>query len=82
MVLSRDAEPSAREHTNAVTVIGRAALVVARPATPAADRSGDPLFAARSALQRALRMRETADVQVEALRQIVDRLEAERRARI
>ena len=44
------------------------------------DRAGDALFAARSALKRAYAMRASADVQVDQLRALIDRLEAERRA--
>jgi hypothetical protein len=68
-------------HTIAVPfAVGRAPLVVTRPRVAAADISDDALFAARSALRHAYAMRTTADTQVEQLKKLVDRLEAERRA--
>jgi hypothetical protein len=63
-----------------VSLIARAPLIVSRPRAAAADDSDAALFAARSALKRAYAMRATADLQVEQLRVLVDRLEAERRA--
>jgi hypothetical protein len=63
-----------------VATVGSAPLVVTRPAAQAADRQNDAVFAARSALKRAIAIRHDADLQVEQLRAIVDRLEAERRA--
>ena len=63
-----------------VALIGRAALIVERPGLEAADPQNDPLFAARSALRRAVTMRESAKTQVQQLRSPVHRLEAERRA--
>ncbi|MDP9276107.1 MAG: hypothetical protein M3O99_11000 [Chloroflexota bacterium] len=64
------------------SVVGRAPLVVTRPHVADADSSGDALFAARSALKRAYAMRASADVQVQQLRVLVERLTAERRAGI
>ncbi|MDP9223783.1 MAG: hypothetical protein M3P18_07975 [Actinomycetota bacterium] len=78
--VARAARGSAREHTNAVAVLTRAPLIVSRPRVVAADRQHDALFQARAALRRAVTLRETADTQVRQLRELVERLEAERRA--
>jgi hypothetical protein len=58
--------------------MGRATLVVTRPRLEAADRKNDSLFTARAALRRAINARASADAQIELLRDLVARLEAER----
>ena len=63
-----------------MSLVVRARLIVARPRVAAADSTDDLLFAARSALKRAVAMGSTADAHVEQLRGLVHRLEAERRA--
>jgi len=62
-----------------LAVLGRTALVVARPALAAADRANDSLFTARAALRRAIATRASADLQIDQLRALVARLQAERR---
>ena len=59
--------------------MARAALVVSQPRLEAADRTNDALFAARAALKRAIAARASATLQVDELRALVQRLEAERR---
>jgi hypothetical protein len=59
--------------------MGPAPLVVDRPRVPAADPREESLFAARAALRRAYTLRDTAQVQVDQLRALVDRLAAEMR---
>lgn len=78
--LAREDVRSANAHTVRVVVVARAPIVIVRPRVAAADSSEDALFAAKSALRRAYAMRTTADVQVDQLRALVDRLESERRA--
>src|SRR5437879_4780875 len=63
----------------ALAVMGRTPLVVTRARPEAADPQNESLFTVRAALKRALAIRRDADLQVEQLRALVDRLEAERR---
>jgi len=56
----------------------RSELVVVHPSVPAADPRHETLFAARAALKRAYMVRQAAELQVDQLRALVDRLEAER----
>lgn len=74
----------------AIAAVGRAlaptGLVVTRPATPATDPEEDELLRAKAALKRAASMRtsaltllHSAEVQVEQLRALVAKLEADRR---
>jgi hypothetical protein len=63
-----------------VAIVGREALVVTRPVAQAADPQNDAVFAARSALKRAIAVRRDAELQVEQLRALVFHLEAERRS--
>jgi len=65
----------------AVAVVARTALLVSRPALAAAERRNDELFIARAALRRAIATRASADLQVDQLRELVARLEAERQPR-
>lgn len=56
------------------------AMLLGRPApVPAADPRQATLFAARAALKRALAVRRDAELQVEQLRELVARLDAEMR---
>jgi hypothetical protein len=64
-----------------VALIGRSAVIVARSRVSAADSAGDSLFVARAALKRAVVLRENASLQVDQLRALVARLEAETRPR-
>jgi hypothetical protein len=52
---------------------------IERPALAAADRTLDALFAARAALRRAIALRDSATLQADQLKALVDRLEAEGR---
>ena len=63
-----------------MALMARAPLIVTRPKVPAADPTSDALFMAKAALRRAIGARTSADFQVNQLQQLVDRLEAERRA--
>lgn len=58
----------------------RVVAVTERPGVPAADPGIDALFTARAALKRAYGVRAAAELQVEQLRALVARLEAERKA--
>jgi len=58
---------------------GRAGLVVEGRVAAAADPSSDALSSARAALKRAINIRRDAELQVEQLRALVERLEAIRR---
>jgi hypothetical protein len=60
--------------------LGHTPVTIARPRTAAASGSEASLFAAKSALKRAITVRDQATLQVDQLRALVDRLEAERRA--
>jgi hypothetical protein len=62
----------------AVAVVPRTALLASRPELAAADRRNDSVFTARAALKRAIATRASADLQIEQLRELVARLEAER----
>src|SRR2546426_12630084 len=69
-----------------ITTLGRgrestmpAVAVVARPELAGAERRNDELFIARAALRRAIATRTSADLQIDQLRELVARLEAERR---
>jgi hypothetical protein len=64
----------------AVVRLGRAPVVVEHLRAVAADPKDDALFAARSALRRAYTLRDGAQVQIDQLRGLVERLQAERRA--
>jgi len=61
--------------------LGRAPVVITRPRLEAADRENDSLFLARAALRRAIGACASAELDVDQLRALVDRLEAERRVR-
>ena len=61
-----------------MTVVARTALIVTRPRAEAADPQNESLFTVRAALKRALAIRRDAELQVEQLRALVNRLEAER----
>jgi hypothetical protein len=63
-----------------VAIFARAPLIIERPRVAAADSSEDALFSAKSALKRAYAVQHSAQLQVDVLRALVDRLEAERRA--
>jgi hypothetical protein len=60
-----------------VAVIAHSAIVVVRSRPEAADSQNDALFIARAALKRALAMRRDTETQVQQLRALVSRLEAE-----
>lgn len=59
--------------------LGNGELVIERPPVAAADARLDALFAARAALKRAYTLRQAAELQVDQLRALVDRLEREMR---
>jgi hypothetical protein len=65
--------------TAAAHSLGLSAVIVQRPALVAADPRQDALFAARSAYRRAVAMRDSATLQCDQLKVIVERLEAEAR---
>jgi hypothetical protein len=66
----------------AVAVVARTALLVSRPELATADRRNDSVFTARAAHKRAIATRASANLQIEQLRELVARLEAERRPEI
>lgn len=60
--------------------MAREPIVVQRPTVVAVDARMDALFAAKSALKRAIAVQQSSELQVDQLRALVDRLEAERRS--
>lgn len=60
--------------------LGGSAIVVTRPIIAAADLRNEALLAAKAVLRRALTARRETELQVEQMRALVARLEAERKA--
>lgn len=62
-----------------VPPLGQAPLVIERPRAIATDERLDAIFAAKSALRRAYALRAASDVQIDQLKLLVSKLEAEQR---
>lgn len=58
--------------------LARSPIVVSRPRTVAAEREQDALFTARAALRRACEVRQAAEIQVDQLRALIERLQGQR----